>query len=69
MKFLLPQRNQTGSTPKNRADQGDEREERGEEEGTGKGGRRERTITRKRLLMHGQSGQGTKHGDGPPRNP
>jgi len=37
MKFLLPQRNQTGSTPKNRADQGDEREERGEGGGNREG--------------------------------
>lgn len=38
--------------------QGHEREERGG---------RERTITRKRLLMHGQTGQQTKHAHGPPR--
>lgn len=52
-------RNQT-ATPQNRSE--DTRERRGE-------GGRERTITRKRLLMHGQTGQQTKHAPGPQENP
>lgn len=50
-------RNQT-ATPQNRSK--DTRERRGE-------GGRERTITRKRLLMHGQTGQQTKHAPWAPR--
>ena len=53
-------RNQNAA-PQNRSEDTRER-------GEGRGGR-ERTITRKRLLMHGQTRQQTKHAPGPQENP